>query len=128
MSFSIGEGETRNNLFSLEKKMKAALFAPKETQAITAPRSNSFAHLGSYQQPITTTPKTSKCDMVVESSSNSSTFSIELDHKESNQTKPRSIKRHNSSLNNPGSNYFSSSQPHSSLTNEKSNEVVTSEI
>lgn len=130
----IGEGETRSNLFSLEKKMKAALFARKQPQIISTPRSNSTSYLGALQfQHITTNPQISKCDMVVDSSSGSSSFSIDYDqhNEEEKLKKSKTIKRHNSSFNSPVSDYFSSSHPHPILTNRNSTNkerLVTSEI
>lgn len=44
--FSIGEGEARSNVFSLEKKMKMALFSSKKIPSpVTPPRSSSIPHL-----------------------------------------------------------------------------------
>ncbi|KAI1727358.1 glycerophosphoryl diester phosphodiesterase family domain-containing protein [Ditylenchus destructor] len=43
----IGEGETRSNVFSLEKQMKAALFTKKPPSPVT-PRTSSVVHLNSH--------------------------------------------------------------------------------
>ena len=133
----IGERETRSNLFSLEKKMKAALFARKEPKPVTPPRSNSTSHLVAFQQqqqPIQPTPPVSKCDMVVDSSSGSSSFSIDVEPHNNGEKKLRkvkSIKRHNSFLNSFGSGYFSTSHPHPTIKNGKNENTgmfVASEI